>query len=56
MKRTNVTYGQLDKALRLLGFTCRPLDGKPPARLYNTPPPGQCHGPSVSAFTFTRPM
>jgi hypothetical protein len=34
MKRTDVTYGQLDRVLRSLGFTCRlvDLDGK--ARVY----------------------
>jgi hypothetical protein len=34
MKRTDVTYGQLDKALRALGFSCRLLTNDPPARLY----------------------
>ena len=34
MKRTEVTYGQLDKALRSLGFTRRLLQGDPPARRY----------------------
>jgi hypothetical protein len=34
MKRTDVTYGQLDKALRALGFSCRLLKNDPPARLY----------------------
>lgn len=35
MKRTNMTYGQLDKILRSLGFTCRlSTDDPPPARLY----------------------
>ncbi len=34
MKRTDVTYGQLDKVLRSLGFSCRLLKGDPPARLY----------------------
>jgi hypothetical protein len=31
---TDVTYGQLDKVLRSLGFTSRLVDGKPPARHY----------------------
>jgi hypothetical protein len=34
MKRTNVTYGQLDKVLRLLGFSCRPAKDDPPGRIY----------------------
>jgi hypothetical protein len=35
VKRTNISYGQLDKVLRSLGFTCRlSTDGPPPARLY----------------------
>jgi hypothetical protein len=34
MTRTEVTYGQLDKVLRSLGFSCRLVDGKPPARHY----------------------
>jgi hypothetical protein len=34
MKRTDVTYGQLDMVLRSLGFSCRLLKGDPPARVY----------------------
>jgi hypothetical protein len=34
MKRTDVTYGQLNKVLRSLGFTSRLLEGEPPARRY----------------------
>ena len=34
MKRTDVTYGQLDKVLRSLGFSCRLAKGEPPARVY----------------------
>ncbi|HZU39076.1 MAG TPA: hypothetical protein VFA18_24335 [Gemmataceae bacterium] len=34
MKRSEVTYGQLDKALPSLGFSCRLLPGDPPARVY----------------------
>jgi hypothetical protein len=34
VKRTDVTYGQLDKVLRSLGFSCRLVKGKPPARHY----------------------
>lgn len=35
MKRTEVTYGQLDKVLRSLGFTCLPMDEDPPGRFYH---------------------
>jgi hypothetical protein len=34
MKRTEVTYGQLDKVLRSLGFSCRVLNKEPATRLY----------------------
>jgi hypothetical protein len=34
MKPTDVTYGQLDKALRSLGFSCRMLRKEPPVRYY----------------------
>jgi hypothetical protein len=34
MKRTDVTYGQLEKVLRAFGFTCRPGNRKPPGRIY----------------------
>jgi hypothetical protein len=34
MKRTDVTYGQLDKVLRSFGFSCRLLTDDPPARRY----------------------
>ena len=34
MKRTEVTYGQLDKVLRSLGFTCRSVDVEGEAHLY----------------------
>src|SRR5262249_42585940 len=34
MKRTDVTYGQLDGALRSLGFSCRLVTEEPPARVY----------------------
>jgi hypothetical protein len=34
MKRTEVTYGQLDKVLRSLGFACHLVKGDPPARRY----------------------
>jgi len=32
--RTTVTYGKLDKVLRSLGFSCRLVKAKPPARHY----------------------
>jgi hypothetical protein len=35
MKRSEVTYGQLDKVLRSLGFTSRLVEGEPPARVYD---------------------
>jgi hypothetical protein len=34
MKRTDFTYGQLEKVLRALGFTCRPGNNDPPGRIY----------------------
>lgn len=34
MKRTKFTYGQLDKVLRGLGFSCRLDKKEPPARVY----------------------
>ncbi len=34
MKRTEVTYGQLDKVLRSLGFSCWLSKTDPPARVY----------------------
>jgi hypothetical protein len=35
MTRTNITYGQLDSALRSLGFSCRLYTADPPAtRVY----------------------
>jgi hypothetical protein len=34
MKRSKVTYGQLDKVLRSLGFSCRPSRNEPPGRVY----------------------
>jgi len=34
MRRTDVTYGQLDKVLRSLGFSCRPGKLDPPGRVY----------------------
>jgi hypothetical protein len=39
MKRSEVTYGQLDKVLRSLGFTCR-LEPDPPTRVYRHPETG----------------
>lgn len=37
VKRTDVTYGQLDQALRSLGFTCRVTEEERPARIYEHP-------------------
>jgi len=34
MKRTDVTYGQLNKVLRSLGFTCRVVELDGEARVY----------------------
>lgn len=34
MKRTDVTYGQLDKVLRSLGFSYRPAKHHPPGHVY----------------------
>jgi hypothetical protein len=34
MKRTDVTYGQLDKVLRSLDFSCRLVTLEVPARVY----------------------
>ncbi len=34
MKRSEVTYGQLDQVLRSLGFSCHPSTKDPPGRVY----------------------
>jgi hypothetical protein len=34
MKRSNVTYGELDKVLRSFGFTCQPAKNAPPGSVY----------------------
>lgn len=34
MSKAKITYGQLDKALRSLGFLCRIDKASPPARVY----------------------
>jgi hypothetical protein len=34
VKQTNVTYGQLDKVLRSLGFSSRPAKHDPPGHVY----------------------
>ncbi len=34
MKRSDVTYGQLDQVLRSLGFSCHPSRTGPPGRVY----------------------
>jgi hypothetical protein len=44
MNRTDVTYGQLNKVLRSLGYTCRFVNGEPPARVYE-------HKATGAAFT-----
>ncbi len=40
MKRSEVTYGQLDRALRALGFSCQPSANEPPGRIYQHPKTG----------------
>ncbi len=40
MNRTDVTYGQLEKVLRSLGFTCSPGKRTPPGRIYEHPATG----------------
>jgi hypothetical protein len=41
MKRSTVTYRQLDKVLRSLGFSCRLVtDEPPPTRVYEHPKTG----------------
>jgi hypothetical protein len=40
MNRTDVTYGQLDRVLRSLGFTSRRVEGNPPALVYDHQPTG----------------
>jgi hypothetical protein len=34
MRKTDITYGQLDRVLRSLGFSCRPGSNDPPGRVY----------------------
>ncbi len=34
MKRADVTYGQMDRVLRALGFSCTPSKKEPPGRFY----------------------
>jgi hypothetical protein len=34
MKRTDVTYGRLDRVLRTLGFSCRVVTEEPETRVY----------------------
>ena len=34
MKRSDVTYGQLDKVLRSLGFSCRSVKEDPPGHIF----------------------
>lgn len=40
MKRTEVTYGQLEKVLRSFGFTCRPGNRNPPGHIFEHPQTG----------------
>jgi hypothetical protein len=40
MRRSEVTYGQLDQVLRSLGFSCRPSPKEPPGRIYRHPEAG----------------
>jgi hypothetical protein len=40
MTRTNVTYGQLDRVLRSLGFSCRLATWETEARVYEHKPTG----------------
>jgi hypothetical protein len=40
MKKTSVTFGQLDEVLRSLGFTCRLGDNDPPGYIYEHPMAG----------------
>jgi len=40
VKRSQITYGQLDGTLRTLGFSCRLSESMPPARLYDHPDTG----------------
>ena len=35
MRRADVTYGQLDRVLRSLGFSAHLVKGEPPARVYD---------------------
>lgn len=34
MSKTKITYGQLDRVLRSLGFSCHPGNNNPPGRIY----------------------
>ena len=43
MKRSEVTYGQLDRVLRLLGVSCRRVTEEPPAHVY-------AHKPSAASI------
>jgi len=42
MRRTNFSYGQLEKVLRSLGFKGGPVESDPPAMVYDHPETG-CH-------------
>jgi hypothetical protein len=40
MKKSNVTYGQLDKVLRAFGLICRPGHNQSPGYIYEHPQAG----------------
>lgn len=40
MKKTDVTFGQLEKVLRAFGFVCRPGHNKPPGHIFEHPTAG----------------
>lgn len=40
MKRTDVTFRQLDQVLRSYGFSCQPTPREPPGRAYHHPEAG----------------
>ena len=39
MKKTDVTYGQIDKVLRSLGYSCRVVTKNKPTRVYEREEP-----------------
>jgi hypothetical protein len=40
MRKSDITYGQLEKVLRAYGFICRPGNNDPPGRIYEHPQTG----------------